>query len=178
MIYLVCLAMFVILGAWLVSVYSRFNHLYARVQESWKQWADATKIRNSFLGDFTRRFSAELPKDSVLPRDLRRLLEDSSRALQATTKAPEQGGSQLIGKYEKLLRQVMASSVIALENNPVMRDDHRLSALCRDMSVSLVQQDQFARFYNRHAGLYNEALNSPGGRLFGSMMGFSPVERL
>lgn len=178
MIYLVCLALFVILGAWLVSVYSRFNHLYARVQESWKQWADATKIRNSFLGDFTRRFSAELPKDSVLPRDLRRLLEDSSRALQATTKAPEQGGSQLISKYEKLLRQVMASSVIALENDPVMRDDHRLSALCRDMSVSLVQQDQFARFYNRHAGLYNEALNSPGGRLFGSMMGFSPVERL
>jgi len=178
MIYLVCLAMFVILGAWLVSVYSRFNHLYARVQESWKQWADATKLRNSFLGDFTRRFSAELPKDSVLPRDLRRLLEDSSRALQATTKAPEQGGSQLISKYEKLLRQVMASSLVALENDPVMRDDHRLSALCRDMSVSLVQQDQFARFYNRHAGLYNEALNSPGGRLFGSMMGFSPVERL
>lgn len=178
MIYLVSLALFVILGAWLVSVYSRFNHLYARVQESWKQWADATKVRNSCLGDFTRRFSAELPKDSVLPRDLRRLLEDSSRALQATTGAPEQGEHQQIGEYEKRLRQAMSSSVSALESSPVMRDDHRLMALCRDMSASLVQQEQFARFYNRHAGLYNEALNSPGGKLFGSMMGFSPVERI
>lgn len=177
MVYLVCLAMFVIVGAWLVSVYTRFHHLYARVQDSWRQWEEATRARNDRLGDFTRLFSAGLPKDALLPRDLRRLAADSARALRAVA-LPDQGSLRQLCEYEKSLRQVMASSVNALENNEVLRDDRRLMSLCSEMSVSLVQQEQFARFYNRHAGLYNEALNSPSGRLFGAMMGFFPAGRI
>lgn len=178
MVYLVCLAMFVILGAWLVSLYSRISHLYGRVQDSWRQWTKATEERNSRLGDFTRLFSEGLPKDALLPRDLRRLADDSARALKAASGMPEHGSLRLITESEKRLRHAMASSLIALESNQKMRDDRRLMSLCSEMSVSLVQQEQFARFYNRHVGAYNDALNSPGGRLFGSMMGFSPMERM
>lgn len=178
MVYIVCLALLVVIGAWIVSSYSRFRHLYSQVQDSWNQWADVTRERNLRLAAFANLFSSAMPKDAMLPRDLRRLADDSGRALNALSDGLEPVMLQALGEAEKRLREAMSLSVSRLEQDEAMRANHRLLQLCSEMSVSMVRQDQFAHFYNRYAGMYNSALNSPSGRIFGPLMGFSPVERI
>lgn len=178
MLYLVCLALLVLVGAWLVSAYSRFNHLYTQVQDSWNQWAGLTRERNLRLGILANIFSATLPEGSALPQEIFRLLEDSGRALNAVAADGGHNGLNALSEAEKRLRAAVEHSVSELERNDLMQGNRQLLKLCSEMSDSMVQQDQFAHFYNHHAGVYNAALAGPSGRLFAAMLGFSPVERI
>lgn len=176
--YLIPLALLVAVAAWLTAVFHRLNHLYGQVQSAWVQWSHATRQRNECLGDFAAVFSGYLPQGDMLPRDLRRLTEDSQRALTASPQAPVAGRMLSMGAAERALRRVVGDSVQTLENSDRMRGNQHLLQLCSQMSVTLFQQEQIARSYNRFAADYNQALSAPGGRLVGGLFGFVPVDSM
>lgn len=176
--YIIPLALLVAVAAWLTAVFHRLNHLYGQVQSAWMQWSHATRQRNECLGDFTAVFSGYLPQGDMLPRDLRRLTEDSQRALSSSPQAPMAGAMGAVGEAERALRRVVGDSVQTLESSAPMRENQRLLQLCSQMSVTLFQQEQMARSYNRLAADYNQALSAPSGRLVGGIFGFLPVDSM
>ncbi len=73
---------------------------------------------------------------------------------------------------------MLGDSVQTLENSPPMRENEHLLQLCSAISVSLFQQEEIARHYNRHAADYNHALSAPTGRLVAGLFGFNPATEL
>lgn len=175
---LVSFTLLVAVGAWLAAAYARLHHLHSRVQSAWAQWSRATCRKNECLGDFLSVFAGYLPQGDMLPRQMRRWTEDSQRALLAAPTAPPPGGLASLEKAERSLRRMLGDSVQTLENSAPMREDEHLLQLCSAISVSLFQQEEIARHYNRHAADYNHALSAPTGRLVGGLFGFNPATEL
>ncbi len=176
--YIVALALLVLVGACVVAAYARLHHLNGRVQSAWKRWNTATRQRNDCLGDFVAVFASFLPQDDMLPRNMRRWAEDSSRALAATPGAPLLGAGQLLADAERHLLHMMRSSGQALEDIPQLRESDQLLGLYQAMAVSHSRQEEVARFYNRSVHDYNAALDEPLSRLLAPMLGFAPVDEL
>lgn len=170
---LVSFTLLVAVGAWLAAAYARLHHLYSRVQSSWEQWSRATCRKNECLGDFLSVFSGYLPQGDMLPRQMRRWAEDSQRALLAAPSVPLPGSLDSLGVAERHLRRMLGDSVQTLERSPEMRENECLLQLCNAISVSLFQQEEIARHYNRHVADYNHALAAPTGRLVGGLFGFN-----
>lgn len=178
MVYIVALALLVLVGAWLAAAYARLHHLYGRVQGAWVSWQAATMHRNECLGDFVAVFAGFLPREDMLPRNMRRWVADSHRALQATPAAPLRGTAHLLGDTERCLARSIRSSGHAMESTPLMRDCEQLLGLYQAMAVSRHRQEELTRLYNRSVHDYNTALAEPLTRLLAPVLGFAPVESL
>lgn len=178
MIYVVSLGLLVAVGAWLVSIYHKLNFLRGQVQDAWLQWSRVTAQRNERLGYFADAFSSCLPAGAMLPRDLRRLTEDSRLALSARPHAPLPGGLKGLRETELGLRQRMGDSVAVIENNLAMRSNADLVQVCRAVSASLSMQEKIAKSYDRSAGDYNNALVGPCARVVAGIFGFAPVAQM
>lgn len=176
--YIVALALLVTVGACVVAAYARLHHLYGRVQGAWAKWNEATRRRNDCLGDFVAVFASFLPQEDMLPRDIRRWVEDSSRALEATPAAPLLGAGHVLTAAERQLRRMMTYSGRAMEATPRMRESDQLLGLYQAMAVSRHQQEEVAGYYNRSVHDYNAALNEPLTRLLAPVLGFAPVEEV
>ena len=176
--YIVALALLVAVGACVAAAYARLHHLYVRVQGAWEKWNAATRRRNDCLGDFIAVFASFLPREDMLPRNMRRWMEDSRRALEATPAAPQLGAGHELGDTEHQLRRMMIYSGRTLEASPHMQESDQLLGLYQAMAVSRHQQEEIADFYNRSAHDYNSALNEPISRLLAPVLGFAPVEEV
>lgn len=175
---LTALTLLVAVIAWLAAAYARLQHLYRDVQFAWKKWYTATRHRNECLSDFVAVFAGFLPQENMLPRDMRKWTEDSSRALEALPGAPIAGTGHLLENAEQELRRIMTSSGHTIENAPRLRECDQLLGLYQAMTISRNQQEEEGRFYNRSAHIYNSALDEPLTRLLAPLLGFSPVEVL
>lgn len=176
--YVVSMGLLVAVMAWLVSVYNKLNWMRTQVQEAWTQWSRVTMQRNERLGDLAAELSACLPQDAMLPRDLRRLIEDSRLALSSRPSAPRPGGLRGLRETEMGLRQRVGDSVMVIEQDSIMRTNADLVQMCRDVSASIERQEQIARSYNRSAGDYNNALIAPVSKLVANLFGFVPVAQM
>lgn len=178
MIYIVSLGMLVAVAAWLVSVYHKLNFLRGQVQDAWLQWSRVTMQRNERLKHFTASFATCLPVGDMLPRDLRRMMEDSRLALSARPCAPKPGGLKFLRETELGLRQRMGDSVLRIENSEAMRSNADLVQGCREVSDALAMQEQIAKAYDRSAGDYNSALLGASARMVSGVFGFAPVAQM
>lgn len=178
MAYLVSFALLVALLAWMVGVYNNLEHLRGVVCNCWGQWRVATHRRNECLNDFVAAFASFMPRGDALPRDLRRMVEDSERSLALALEPRWSGRYGMLGRAELILRRAVARSVQVVEDTPGMRDHEHLRRLCSSMSVSLYQQDQVAALFNHAALEYNAALASPSARLLAPIFGFDRADAL
>ena len=176
--YAVPLGILVAFVAWVVATFSRLHHLHRMAGVAWSRWSRATRHRNECLADFTTIFSGYLPQEDMRPRNLRRLTDDSSRALEAHPDLPAGDELRDLGHAEKSLRRVVVSAVQVMENSAPMRGDSMLNELSTRVSLSLFQQDELTRSFNRSVGDFNLALTAPGARLVAGMFGFSPLEEI
>lgn len=176
--YVVPLGILVAFLAWLLATFSRLHHLHRTAMAAWARWSAATQYRNECLVDFTVLFSGYLPREDVRPRNLRRLADDSRRVLDTHQKLPEGDEVRHLSHAEKSLRRVVVSAVQAMEDSAAMREDSQLSELCSKVSLSLFQQDELTRNYNRSVGNFNLALAAPGARLVAELFGFRPLEEM
>lgn len=174
--YIVPLGILVAFLAWVLATFSRLYHLHRVVVMAWAKWSEATQYRNDCLADFTAVFSGYLPTGDVRPRNLRRMADDSRRALDAHRELPAESDVKQLSSAERSLRQLVVNAVQAMENSELMRDDMQLSELCSRVSLSLFRQDELTRSYNRCVGNFNLALAAPGARLVAGMFGFCPLE--
>ena len=178
MIYVVSFGLVVAVAAWLVAVYQKLNYLRGQVQDAWLQWSQVTAERNERLGHFAGLMAGCLPRDAMLPRDLRRLAEDSRLALSARPSAPRPGGLKGVQETELGLRQRVGDSVCVIENDGAMRANADLLQGCREVTDALSLQEQMARVYDRFAGDYNHALMGPAAHAVAGMFGFVPVAQM
>lgn len=176
--YAVPLGILVAFLAWIVGTFSRLHHLHHMAVVAWNHWSRATRHRNECLSDFTSLFSGYLPQEDIRPRNLRRLTDDSSRALETHPNLPAGDDLRLLSRGEKSLRRVVVSAVQAMENSSNMREDSQLNELSSRVSLSLFQQDELTRNFNRSVGNYNHALTAPGAKFVADMFGFSPLEEI
>lgn len=176
--YLVSFALLVALASWMVGVYNNLDHLRRLVCEYWEQWRCATHRRNECLADFALVFASLRPGEDPLPRCLQRMSEDSERSL-ALCESPRWSAVHgFMGGAEQLLRQAVAQSVQAVEDEPAMRGHERLQELCSSVSVSLYRQDQVAALFNRAAREYNQALRGLSARFLAPVFGFAAADPL
>lgn len=178
MMYVVSFGLLVAVVAWLVAVYNKLNLLRAQVQDAWRQWSRVTAERNERLGHFAALMAGCLPRDAMLPRDLRRLAEDSRLALSARPCAPRPGGLKGVRETELGLRQRVGDSVCAIENDGAMRANADLLQGCREVTDALSLQEDIARAYDRFAGDYNHALSGPAAHVVAGVFGFVPVAQM
>ncbi|MCH5284855.1 MAG: hypothetical protein J1E42_04565 [Akkermansiaceae bacterium] len=176
--YVVPLGILVAFMAWIVAVFTRLHHLHHVAAEAWVRWSRATRYRNECLAEFTAQFSGHLPREDMRSRNLRRLTDDSSRALDTHPELPEREDIRILNRAEKSLRRVVVSAVQAMENSAPMRGDALLNELSSRVSLSLFEQDEFTRTFNRSVGHYNSALEAPGARLVAGMFGYVPLEEM
>ena len=176
--YIVPLGILVAFLAWIVATFSRLHHLHRLVESAWLRWSKATQYRNECLLDFTVLFSGYLPRGDARPRNLRRLTDDSRRAMVASPELPADEALRTLSHAEKNLRRVVVNAVQIMENSASMREDAELSELSSRVSLSLFQQDELTRVFNRSVGDFNLALSAPGARLVAGLFGFSPLEEL
>lgn len=176
--YIVPLGILVAFLAWIVATFSRLHHLHSTAIAAWAKWSAATQYRNECLVDFTIIFSGYLPQGDVRPRNLRRLADDSKRTLDANHTLPAGAEVRHLSHAEKSLRRIVVSAVQAMEDSEAMRRDSQLAELCSRVSLSLFQQDELTRFYNRSVGNFNLALASPGARLVAGIFGYVPLEEI
>lgn len=176
--YIVPLGILVAFLAWIVATFSRLHHLHHTVHLAWARWSEATQRRNACVSDFTDLFSGYLPREDIRPRNLRRWADDSRRTLDAHHSLP--GGDEVrhLSHAEKSLRRVVVSAVQAMEDSDAMRQDTQLAELCTRVSLSLFQQDELTRNYNRSVGNFNLALAAPGARFVAGLFGFVPLEEI
>ena len=178
MTYLVSFALMVALIAWMVGVYNNLDHLRGVVCNCWCQWRKVTRQRNECLADFTALFSMLMPQGDPLPRDLRRMREDSERTL-ALALEPRWGKVHgFVGGAEQLLRHAVEESMHVVAASPVMRSHASLQHLCSNMEISLYQQEQMTTLFNRAVAEYNAALVAPSARFLAPIMGFSAADAL
>lgn len=178
MAYLVSFALLVAVLAWMVGVYNNLEHLRGVVCNCWRQWRRATHRRNECLADFVAAFAAMMPRGDPLPRNLRRMVEDSERSLALAMEPRWSRMHGMIGGAEGLLRRAVAQSVQLVEESPSMQGNEPLLRLCSTMSASLYQQDQVAALFNHAAVEYNAALTSPSARLLAPVFGFARADPL
>lgn len=178
MTYLVSFALLVALIAWMVGVYNNLDHLRGVVCNCWCQWRKATLQRNECLADFTALFSMLMPQDDPLPRELRRMREDSERSLALALEPRWSKVHGFVGGAEQLLRFAVQKSMHVVESTPAMRSHESLQRLCSNMEISLYQQEQMAMLFNRAVMEYNAALVSPSARFLAPIMGFSAADVL
>lgn len=176
--YAVPLGILVAFAAWIVATFSRLNHLHRMAVQAWARWNEATRMRNACLADFTIIFSGHLPQEDMRPRNLRRLTDDSARALASYQALPGGDDMRLLSRSEKSLRQVVVSAVQTMESSASMRGDTTLNELSSRVSLSLFEQDELTRLFNRSVGDFNLALTAPGARLVAGLFGFSPLEEM
>lgn len=176
--YIIALALLVAVGGWVVAAYTRLEQLYRRAQGAWERWNAATQQRNDCLGDFVAVFASFLPREDMLPRDMRKWAEDSQRELTSTPKAPLQGTGKHLSNAEYELRRMIRSSGHAMETEPRMKESEQLLGLYQAMAVSRSRQEEVAQFYKRSAHDYNIALNEPLTRFLAPVLGFSPLDEL
>ena len=178
MAYLVSFALLVALGAWIVGVYNNLEHLRGVVCSCWGQWRRTTHRRNECLNDYVAAFALFMPANAALPQDLRRLVEDSERALALAVEPRWSGEAGMQGGAELVLRRAVVQSLQVVEDTPVMYGHEHLQRLCSSISVCLYQQDQVAASFNHAAQAYNAALASPSARLLAPLLGFARADAL
>lgn len=178
MAYLVSFALLVAVLAWVVGVYNNLEHLRGVVCNCWGQWRKATHRRNECLADFAAVFASFMPRGDSLPRDLRRMAEDSERSLALVLEPRWSRKHGFLGGAEQALRHVVDLSVQAVEDSPELRRHEALQRLCTSVTVSLYQQTQTASLFNRAAAEYNSALASPSARFLAPVLGFLAADPL
>lgn len=176
--YIVPLGILVAFLAWIVATFSRLHHLHSMAHSAWAKWSAATQYRNECVTDFTTIFSGYVPGEDLCTQDLRRLADDSRRSLDAHRSMPEREEAHRLGLAEKSMRRVVMNAVQTMEDSQAMRSDAHLAELCTRVSLSLFQQDELTRSYNRSVGNFNLALAAPGARLVAGMFGFTPLEEI
>lgn len=176
--YLVPLGILVAVAAWLIAAFTRLYHLHGIVEHAWMQWSKATQQRNECLLEFIILFSGHLPRGDLRPRNLRRLTDDSRRTLRDYPDIPPHEEMRHLSRAERSLRQVVVNAVQMMENSGPMRQDTELNELSNRVSLSLFEQDEITRFFNRCVGDFNTALSAPGSRLVAGLFGFVPIEEI
>ncbi len=176
--WLISLALFVAVAAWVVAAYHRLHHLRSQVQEAWQQWEHATRQRNACLGDFAPVFAQRAPETVLLPHELRIAVESAELGLagEALKPLPYPAHGQLpspslltpLGERERELRLLVGDSLRLIDELPEPQQDAELRFLVSRLSASLFQQEQHTRLYNRAVEDYNNALTTPAGRLVAS----------
>ena len=172
------LSLLVAVAAWMVASFARLEHLNRRVQQAWQKWNHATRRRNDCLGDFVAVYASYLPREDMLPRDMRRWAEDSRRALEELPHAPILGSAQSLGLAEKHLQRLLRHTRRLMESSPPEDANEQLIGLYQAMAISLRLQVEEARYYNRSVHDYNSALDEPITRLVAPLLGFAPAEEL
>ena len=126
MMYLVSFALLVALIAWIAGIYNHLDYLRGVVCDCWGQWRKATRHRNECLADFTAVFSMLMPRGDPLPRELRRMREDSERSLALALEPRWSKVRGFVGGAEQLLRHAVAQSMHVVESSPAMRSHESL----------------------------------------------------
>ncbi len=180
--WLVALGLLVAVCAWVLSVYHRLHHLQLRAQQAWVLWESATRHRNACLEALAPVLAANAPRVLTLPRDLSRAAQDSEQGLDRAgggeALLPDADRLHPMGQLERALRRLVADAFDAMDALPPSADAAELSQLGSALSVSLFQQEQRTEQYNRAAESYNEALQTPSGRLVGSALHLLPASPL
>lgn len=176
--YAVPLGILVAFAAWIVATFTRLYHLHRMVGQAWERWSRVTRRRNECLAHFASIFSGYLPREDMRPRNLRRLTDDLSRTLEAHPDMPTRDDMRLLSHAEKSLRNVVVSAVQAMENSAIMREDIELNELSSRVSLSLFEQDELTRVFNRSVGNYNLALEAPGARMVAGMFGYTALDEI
>lgn len=178
MAYLVSLALLVALAAWIVGIYNNLEHLREVVCNCWGQWRRVTHQRNERLSDFTAELATHLPTGDSLPRELRRMVDDSERSLALALEPRWNKVHGFMGRAEQLLRFAAERSVQVVEDSPTLRSHEALQRLCSSMTISLYQQEQATTLFNLAAREYNAALAAPSARFLAPVLGFMAADTL
>ena len=180
--WLIALGLLVAVAAWVLSVYHRLHHLQLRAQEAWALWETATRHRNACVEALVPVLAASSPRVPTLPGALRRAAKDSDQGLDLAGSGidvlPDAHWLHPMGRQERSLRRLVADAFDAMDALPPSLADSELAQLGSALSISLFQQEQRTEQYNRAAESFNEALQTPSGRIVGSALRLSPAMQL
>ena len=178
MVYAVPLGILVSGMAWMISTYIRLNHLRRIAGEEWQRWGKITQVRNECLMEFIVYFSGHLPQGDVRPRRLRRIADDSKRVVETYPTPPANDELHHLSASEAQLRHILAAAVQMMAESAEMQADDNLIMLSGRVSLSLFEQDEVTRSFNRCVALYNNAIEAPGVPWVADIFGFSLMEKI
>ncbi len=180
--WLVAFALLVAVCAWVLTVYHRLHTLQLRTREAWQQWERATSHRNACVEALAPALAPYSGSAPSLPQDLRHAAQNSERGLglaeEGEPALPAAALLHPLGRQERSLRELVANAFDVMDELPQAVGDATLMQLGSELSVSLFRQEQHTEQYNRAAENYNEALQTPSGRLVASALHLVPAERL
>lgn len=175
--YVVMLGLLSLVGAGVAAVYARLRQLRARVVGAWKQQDAATRRRNECLLDFAAVLAGYLPQEDMMVREMRRLAEDSGRALNAAA-MPLLGMANGLNETEQQLQRSISHAARAMEAATPMLHSEQLLGLYHALAVSCRMQEEAAQAYNRSVVDFNAVLDAPMPRLLAPLLGFSALDEL
>lgn len=176
--YLIAIGLLIALAGWLLAIYQRLHDLHSQACHAWQQWIQITHLRNEQISSFASAFSGYLPQGARLPRDLRRLAEDSERHICHPLHHLPPGESSGFPSMEPTLRRMIDASLHTLENDERMRNSDQLVDLCGRLCLTLRDQENSASQYNSIATAYNDALQSSSARLVAPLFGLDFIRIL
>lgn len=169
--YIIALGLFIAVAGWLLTIYQRLYDLRSQACRDWIRWVHVTRRRNEQINSFASVFSGFLPQGDQLPRDLRRLAEDSERHLNHHSRCQPPGVGSTFPTVEPTLRRMIDASLRTLEQNEHMRNNDQLIELCGQLCLTLRDQERKAGSYNSSASSYNDALQGPSARFVAPIFG-------
>ena len=176
--YVVALGLLALVGAWVMAVYSKLHHLYEQTRVAWGHWIATTSHRNDCLWDLSMVVASYVQRDDMLPRDLRKWVTNSRRALDNTSAPPLHGADEQLKNTEHHLRRLIAHMAQLLGERPLMRESEQLLGLYNAMSVARNHQTEAGQQYDRAAHHFNTALHEPLSYLLAPLLGFHQVSLL
>lgn len=178
LVYTVPIGILVAILAWMAGTYIRLNYLRKIAGSAWEHWTRITRARNECLMEFIVYFSGYLPQGDIRPRRLRRLTDDSNRVVDMLPGPPANDELHHLSVSETQLRRILAGAVQLMADSSEMQSDDMLITLSGRVSLSLFEQDEVTREYNRCVAVYNNAVEAPGVPWMAELFGFSLMDKI
>ncbi len=173
--YLIALGLLVAVAGWLTAMYHRLEHLRSHALAAWFQWQHGAHLRNEHLHQYAALFSLLLPQGNMMPRDIRRLIGDSERALSVPVdSASHSTAVAQLGATEQALRRTLTQSFFFIDEacDGAPPD---MSLVVEELKKLVSLQDNLAHTFNKSVDTYNHAISEPTGRFVSSLFGFTPM---
>lgn len=171
--YIIALGLLLAVTGWLLAIYHRLHDLRVQACRDWIRWVHVTRRRNEQIINFVSVFSGFLPQGDQLPRDLRRLADDSEHRLNHHLRRQPPSVGSTFPTVEPTLRRMVDATLHTLEQNERMRSNDQLVELCAQLCLTLRDQERKAGNYNTSATTYNDALLGPSARFVAPIFGLA-----
>lgn len=166
MVFLIALGLFAALMSWFFTAYIHLKELHDDLMDDQNRLLDLIRMRNNFLPDFLARLALNMPEGDMLPRELRRMAEDSNCLVNKVLRDREfVDMACLLHSEVEILTQLHK----ALQQPST---DAYLEELGSRVNSVLTRQIEQGQRYNQMAALYNQTLNTFAGKCVGSMFDF------